>query len=272
MKLRRFLSGLLFGTGCALTFVGLLSVALPSISNPQLQLVLASFAEPSNHAFISLINRFMSFALSQSWRLFFIGLLIGIVGAWLLILFSPRKPLTKRTVPPSEPSPAPQQPVYEPQPMAEAEAPNPFASGVYATQREEPVKAAPPLSFHARPMLEPNKVEEPPLYSFSPDADAQPYFSARLETESRAIQAEVGEASQSGSRILIRPAPAAAEAINEPAAPEPPAAPPAPITAPVLKPSTSPSSPVRTASSSPRIRSTMGRHTSGSVKFPSAHS
>ena len=89
MKFRRFLSGLLFGLGCALAFVGILALLLPAIPNQQLGLVLRSFSMPSDNGAVSLMNRAMSFALSNSVRVLVLGVLIAGPGAWLHIHFSP---------------------------------------------------------------------------------------------------------------------------------------------------------------------------------------
>ncbi|MBR6569409.1 MAG: hypothetical protein IKK75_03045 [Clostridia bacterium] len=287
MKLKRVLSGLLFGMGCALTFIGLLAVLLPSISNPQIQLVINSFSSVSDRPAVNAVNRFMSFAFEQGWRLFLIGLLIAVVGAWLLLLFTPR---TKRPQNPPPvrkvPQPVPVQSVAEPEPQTVFEAPNPFASGHYtAPQGDTPVvKPAPVL--HGKPMLEQNTIEETCEYTLPPDYDAKPYFSPRVETETRAVQASVGDTSQSGSRILIRPTPVATfiqpEAIESENEPEPvttheppnvpaaalvsePISVPSPASLPKHTPHAAPSPALRPAS--PRIRSTMGRHTAGNGRF-----
>ena len=287
MKLKRVLSGLLFGVGCALTFVGLLAVVLPSISNPQIQLVIASFSTVSERPAVNLVNQFMNFAFEQGWRLFLIGLLVAGVGAWLLILFTPQTKRTQKPQPVRRNSPpVPVQHVDESEQQPVFEAPNPFATRRYAAPQDEPPVSKPAPVLHAKPMLEQNTVEVSTEYPITPDYDATPYFSPRVETEARAIQTSVGDESQSGSRILIRPSPVESSAQQEPEPepikePEPvpvsdrppvpvvmPAAErsePSPLPKQVPAPRAVPAPALRPAS--PRIRSTMGRHTSGNGRF-----
>jgi len=263
MKFRRFLSGVLFGTGCALTFVGLLAVVLPAISNQQMDLVLASFSMTSDNRGVALVNRFMSFVLEQNWRVVVLGVMIAAAGGALLAYFQPRKA--------KEPAPIQMQTPPSSTPVRETlqEAPNPFAVAAYHTP--EAAIRKPVSAFHpyAAPMLERNKIESADA---APAAEAVPYFSPRFEAESRAVQTSISEASQSGSRLLFRPEPAAPEKAPEetpvevpPAElsrPVPPPAAPAPKSA-----AEAPNVSTSLLRPSPRIRSTMGRHSASASKM-----
>lgn len=255
MKFRRFLSGLLFGLGCALSFVAFLAIVLPGIDNPQLQLVVASFQMTSAHPAVQAINAFMTFAFQQNWRLLGLGLLILAVGCGLLVHFSPvRKTKTK-----------PSNDVLPPAPPPASEEHNPFAHVSYPDMDPEPLAVQSPIAFHPEPILEPNAIEERQdsfLY------DVQPYFSPRLTAESRAIEADAGLPSQSGSRILVRsicdPIPAQTPVLPaDPAPSEEPEASPVSKTVPLF--STAEPKPIEHPNLPPlapsgRIRSTMGRH------------
>lgn len=242
MKFRRFISGLLFGLGCALSFIGLMAIVLPAIQNPQLQLVLAGFEMPSRQPVVEGINRLMRFILAQNWRVLYLGLFIAGAGAMLFLRFTPKTEVIKEPEPP-QPAPQPVQP--EP-----TEKPNPYAKITY---HQPCMPEHTPHSFHPEPILERNTIDCPePKPEFT--ADMQPYFSPRFGVESHVVETETGAWSQSGSRILIRSVPEpSAESAPEPA-PEIalPAEEPVPP-APVARPSS--------LMTSPRIRSTMGRHT-----------
>jgi len=270
MKFRRFLSGLLFGLGCALIFIGILTTVLPSVPNQQLQLVLGSFSLSSDNAIVQLINRAMSFALEKNWRVLVLGILTAAAGAWLLLSFTPKK---QKTQPKENEKPRPVQPpaVSEPENDIAPKVPNPFAVATYLDHL--PLREArTDVSFirHAAPILEPNRIEEAALpvlpvedASFQMDEKnvqiPEPYFSNRLETESRAIEAERAIPSQSGSSMLIRSTydePSVSKAASLPTiestlTEEVPARPPAPVSTPSAMPPFS-----------PRIRSTMGRKSS----------
>ena len=181
MKFRRFLSGFLFGAGCALTFIGVLAVVLPSMSNRQLKTVLASFAAPSDNTAVTAINRFMTFTLSNGWSVALLGLLTAVAGGFLLYCFQPRRS-SKKTRPssaaPARPRNAPDRSraVRVPAAPVDREAPNPFAAASYQTQRQEQSRPASPIAFHAAPMLERNKIEETPADS---PVEAEPTFAPR---------------------------------------------------------------------------------------------
>lgn len=255
MRFRRFLSGLLFGTGCALIFVGLLALILPLFSNSQLQLVLASFSAPSDRFAVNLMNRAVSFALLYSWRVLLLGVIMACLGAWLMNYFTPKRP--KRH--PAVYQPAPVQPPLPPEPVPamEPEPPNPFAVASYVEPLTVHQNAASPL-YHAAPILEKNRVEE----TNSPVTAAyEPYIPHHLTDEAKAMEAETGTSSPSGNRVMRRsvyerpvqetanqtetaPIPDSASLPNEPA---PRASSSALSTPPVIQ------------APSPRIRSTMGQ-------------
>ena len=255
MKFRKFLSELLFGLGCALAFIGLLTIVLPTIQNPQLQLVLSSFSMTSSNAAVSLINRFMTFALQQNWRVLYLGLLMAGTGAWLLMRFMP--------------APKKNQPIEAPAAVTAPaqsgpEKPNPFAKASVIDIPSAPEYSSKAASIlHSEPILECNRIKEDEPGDF----DAAPYFSPRFSAESRAIETEVGLPSQSGSRILVRSA-------YEPMSSECPATEPTPVVEPETAEGPSPvlAVPAAITPPSPRIRSTMGRHTPGSSNLPLSRS
>jgi len=255
MKIRKFLSGLLFGTGCALSFIALLAIILPGIDNPQLQLVLDSFDMLSEHPAVQLMNAFMTFALQQSWHLLYLGLLILGLGAALLLHFMPKQ---KKDAPVSILPPV--QPKFK-----EPELANPYANISYQELplKEHPVHNTSFLSY-TEPMLERNRIEEKNTKVYS---ETQPYFSPRLKVESQAIETNAGKQSQSGSCILIRNVYEASEISVQIQAKESrtsatPAAPPPPVLSP----------PSEVPAPASRIRSTMGRHSAGSSSFSHFHS
>ena len=264
MKFRRFLSSLFFGLGCALSFIGLLTVILPTFKNPQLQLVLSSFSMTSSNAIVTLVNRFMTFALQQNWQLLYTGLLIAGAGAWLLLRFTPKAPRKEEF----------QGASFSVQPVQEnvapaAEQPNPFAAVSYTSPPATPSSSKASVMLHSEPILERNQIVEEEV----PEPDASPYFSPRFPVESRAIETEAGPLSQSGSRILVRSAydPLVPEILAQPEGvssvpdsnPEPAGTPASTSDLSVPEPITPPS---------PRIRSTMGRHSPGSTNLPLSRS
>lgn len=240
MKLRRFVSGLIFGLGCAFSFLGLMAIILPAIGNPQMQLVLAGFEMSSAHPVVDAINRFMRFVFAQNWRVLYLGLLVAASGAMLFLRFTPKSTAAK------EPAAVP--PVPQPVQPEPAEKPNPYARVTYhLPQVEEKIS----WSFHQEPILERNVIDSPEA---EPAADVQPYFSPRFNIESRAMETETGAWSQSGSRILIRSMPEyepEPEPLPETVLPKPEPVPSSPA----------PAAPPASRMTSPRIRSTMGRHT-----------
>lgn len=263
MKLRRFLSGLLFGIGCALSFVGVLTLVLPEIPNPQLQLVLQSFSLSSDNAAVMLINRAMSFAIANSPRVLALGIIAAIAGACLLSHFTPRQALS--SLPASASSKAiekvsepPSEPVFAAPVQNEPD--NPFAKAVYSDHLPaRPRNAAPSVLTHASPMLEKNRIEESP-------PDTAPYRSARFAEEARSVEAQAAAPSPSGSRALFR---AAAEPAPVQLAEK---APVIPEEAVVSQPPDSPLPSTPVPSLSPRIRSTMGQHGKARSNLPTSRS
>ena len=157
----------------------------------------------------------------------------------------------------------PAEPLWE-QPAPAAARPNPFADMALWDQQFAPAKKQQlpdenPFSVYGGPMLERNRVEETPSYSFTPEAYARPAEPEPVEQPEPAPNS-----------------PSAAETLQPLAMPQPSA----PLTSPVLSaqssiPLTSPASPVSekpepvyTPNEEPdapvqissRIRSTMGRH------------
>lgn len=241
MKFRRFVSGLLFGLGCAFSFLGLMAIVLPAIQNSQTQLILASFEMNSSHSAINAINHFMRFVLAYSWRVFYLGLLAAGSGAMLLLRFTPK--------PKAVEEPQMSEPVPEPLQTPASEKPNPYARVTY---HQPPIEEKICWSFHQEPILRPNTIDIPEP---EPTFEVQPYFSPRFDLESQAMETETGALSQSGSRILIRNMPECIpEPLEEPM-PEFVLSKPEPVSS-----SDTPAVPT-SRMTSPRIRSTMGRHT-----------
>lgn len=178
MKFRRVLSGFLFGAGCALTFIGFISVILPRLSNRQMKLVIASFAAPSDNAVVSAVNRFMTFALANSWSVALLGLMTTAAGGLLLYCFQPRRTAKVRRPAavhaPAQPAPPKPRAVRIPAAPVDQEAPNPFAVAAYQTQKQERSRPAAPIAFHAPPMLERNRIEPEPSAAYP--AEETPSF------------------------------------------------------------------------------------------------
>lgn len=241
MKFRRFLSGLIFGFGCAFSFIGLIGVVLPAIDNPQMKLVVSSFNMPSEQMVINAVNRFMQFVFVQNWRVLYLGLLISAMGAMLILRFTPK--VANKPEPEERPEPMS---VEQPVP---AEKLNPYARITYSSPApDETIHWA----HHQEPILARNPIVET---EEEPESEVQPYFSPRFSAESRAVETETGAWSQSGSRILIRSTPLSeAELVEEPVPPPPP-----PLQPVIPSPALSVPPPIQPPS--PRIRSTMGRHT-----------
>ena len=85
MKFRRFLGGLLFGAGCVVAFIGLLSAVLPLIQNDQLQLVLSSFAMPSHNIVVNAFNVAMTYSLHNCYIVMGIGAGLLLIGLLLML-------------------------------------------------------------------------------------------------------------------------------------------------------------------------------------------
>ena len=104
MKLRRRLSAWLFGLGCAVLFIGLLSLLLPLIANDHLMLVLKSFFAPARKPLVRLINAAMSYALTNAWQVTIAGMLMALAGGVLFCHFDvrpKRRPPAKRAQAPA---------------------------------------------------------------------------------------------------------------------------------------------------------------------------
>ena len=241
MKLRRFISALLFGAGCAMICAGLIALVISRSENQQIQLLLASFFAPAENGFVRAMNAALRFTLHSSGRVVLLGVLTAACGAGLMLYFSPRqrkRPARKRRAMPSSPSPS------------AAKTNNPFAVETHAF----PLPASKPRrtdAFRAAPTPETNGVG----HTAGADDEHAPYDFKRFERESRAIETESRAESQSGSRLLIRtsytpsaPSRDCPRVQSAPPLPDPPAAQAMP--SPVSRPS------------SPRIRSTMGRRDS----------
>lgn len=135
--MRKVISGIILGLGCAAAFLGLLALVLPQIDNAQLQLVLSSFYAPTSQWFIGAVNRLMQFAFANALPLLLTGAGAAIVGAALLTCFHKGE--------------GTQVHVYHSEPPVES---NPFAA---ASPHFEPaVGGDSPLS-HFTPILERNR-------------------------------------------------------------------------------------------------------------------
>lgn len=257
MKIRKVIGGILFGLGCALTFIGLIALILPTIENDQLQLVLSSFDTPSDHLLVNLMNSGMSFALHNGWKVLICGAAVLIVGLLLFTLF------THESAPEPQPSPyrrpMPQhERIWEAQTPIPEQEPNPFADLALWDQQFAPQKSQQPeRSFNAfgGPMLEPNRIDaEQPVYSFVSDEYARP-----TEEET---SVEPAPALADTDEPFLPPVPAfqpiASSQLEKPAdfspAPEPTIE---KKPEPVYTPNEEPDEPVQISS---RIRSTMGKH------------
>jgi len=173
MKLRRTLSGLILGLGCAITFVGLLALTLPTIQNHQLQLVLQTFQAPASNTVIRLINSGMLFAFDHAWQVIGAGAIAALIGGVLVGLLTE---VPKQTVssdvyrrPPEHPASA----AVHSKPESALEKPNPFAVGTFVQEETVDVSSyrfepfirqeihEPSVSAFYKPLLEENRVEEP---------------------------------------------------------------------------------------------------------------
>lgn len=184
MKVRKALSGILLGLGCAIAFIGLLALVLPAIPNEQLHLVLASFDMPSSHPLVSGMNRGMSYALHNGWQVLFWGLFLLMIGVALFVFFSVREPRRRDASAPSRTSEAafPSQPLWEPTPEPR---PNPFADMAkwdsFAPLNPGVQETSFAFARYRSPLLEPNRVEEVPVseqipFESDPTPDANPFI------------------------------------------------------------------------------------------------
>lgn len=176
MKLRKTIGGILFGLGCALTFIGLIALILPSIENDQLKLVLASFDTPSDNALVSLMNSGMSFTLENGWKVLIAGAILLAIGLVLFALFVREPQEEPFTAPYRRPVQQPRSPIWE-SPASVQDQPNPFADFALWDQQFAPQKtqqSESPFASFGGPMLEPNRIEDVPAYRFAPDAYSRP--------------------------------------------------------------------------------------------------
>lgn len=263
MKVRRTLSGILFGVGCALTFIGLLTLILPAVANDQLQLVLASFESPSENPIVQLMNSGMSFALHHSWQVLFTGAALLVVGLICFILFSREKKRIPQQEPYKRPAAAPSEPLWE-QPAPEPARPNPFADMALWDQQFAPVKRQEipdenPFSVYGGPLLERNRIEEIPAYTFTPEAYTRPVEPEPVQQPEPAVDPlpvmeTVQPLTMPSASAPLTPPVLSAESRIPLTPPSPPAS---EKPEPVYTPNEEPDAPVQISS---RIRSTMGRH------------
>ena len=97
MKVRRTIGGVLFGMGCAVTFVGILATVLPMIQNDQLQLVLSSFEMPSSNLIVSAIKGLMTYALHHCYGVLLCGIVMMAAGMGILLSRPRRRSARRRT-------------------------------------------------------------------------------------------------------------------------------------------------------------------------------
>ena len=84
MKFRKTLGVLLTMLGCIAAFLGLAASVLPLLANDQLQLVLDSFATPSQSFLVNGINHLMTFVLNRPLPVLLGGVLAAAGGIALL--------------------------------------------------------------------------------------------------------------------------------------------------------------------------------------------
>ena len=264
MKVRRLISGLLLGAGCALTFAGFLALSLPVVPNMQLQLVPDSFKSPSNHLFGQLVNNGINYTLEHAWQVTIVGALILLLGGILFGFFcSPRDECENEAyrrpageTPPQsvqkshvEKTPAPlwKNPEDEENPFR-SYAPEDFAPA-------QPQTASPvymmdePLTYepYVRPEAQETAAQLNTVSVFS-----APRYALELQRESLAVETISGEYSQSGTKTILRP---------EPPVEEPAPHPFVPLQAPPAHTAIADEAPQQpAAAASSRIRSTMGKH------------
>lgn len=242
MKVRRTLSGILFGAGCAFTFIGLLALLLPCVDNPQLSLVLASFDLPSEHPVVSLMNQGMSYALHNGWQVLFVGLAMLAVGLILLLIFTrePKRSKPRETFGNSVLAYVPEWETPQPSGFET----NPFATAALWEHQFAPAKKQEPenessFTVFGGPMLEPNRIDDEPAPVFTSEVYARP----AAAHDPQPVEKPHEEVS----------APAKPVPLHEPVIPAP-AVPVKPD--PVYTPNEEPNEPTMLSS---RIRSTVGR-------------
>lgn len=189
MKVRKALSGILLGLGCAVAFIGLLALILPAIPNEQLHLVLASFDLPSSHPLVAAMNTGMSFALHHGWQVLFTGLFLLLVGVALFVLFSAQE--SKQHDDAAFYRRAEAQPLWEPRPESR---PNPFADMAkwdsFAPLNPGAQEQTYAFARYRSPLLEPNRVEQPPVLEQTPLENERSDASAFKEPHERKLAPE----------------------------------------------------------------------------------
>ena len=219
MKVRRTIGGVLFGMGCAVTFVGILATVLPMIQNDQLQLVLSSFEMPSSNLIVSAINGAMTYALHHCYGVLLCGIVMMAAGMGILLSRPRRRSARRRTASPySRPVSAPK-PVW-PEEDADWSAwkpgetrSNPFAGAIYEDLPSRKPSPAVPTAYTPPPILPPSNAaaEEPSPY-------ARPF----TEPPPAPVPAEP-PASEPFAAPPVPEPPAAEVAFAPSAVPEPPA-------------------------------------------------
>ncbi len=180
--MRKVISGIILGLGCAAAFVGLLALVLPQISNPQLQLVLSSFYAPTSQWFVAVVNGLMQFAFANALPLLLTGAGAAVVGAALLTCFHKGEGTQVRVYPsepPVESNPfAAASPHFEPAvggdsplshftPILERNQNQTGASNPFARPRQE--AAAPAEAPQEKPPVQNPVPIEPPAPALPPD-------------------------------------------------------------------------------------------------------
>lgn len=301
MKVRKAVSGIAFGLGCSLVFVGLLALILPSIQNDQLRLVLSSFSMPSENLLVNGMNAAMTYALGNCYLVMLIGAAFMLAGALLMFMQEKREAARQRFVrdtvnplhepvafsaasgnewPDDLPPRATENPFADYtlgdmlKPREEATNCNPFAAPsvcadestqAFATRSaaqdhsayERPAGTPkPPLPAHEELQEAFAEVESPKLRQAEHDQVPIPPAPTAFE-QPHAVDTQAQARSQSGSRAIVR---STFSTKAPPVAQEPPAS------TPVLDDPSAPKElPVEQTTGcepvSPRIRSTMGKHT-----------
>ena len=162
-------------------------------------MVIRTFSLSSEQGFVRFINRVMSFALKQNWRVIVVGAAAAAAGAWLYAHFTPKR--TKRDHVSKE------KPAAEKQVAETAVRPpevNPFATGIYLEQHPlRRTDTAIDLVRHASPMLEPNTISDVPAECApSPHSDTSEPDS---KTKS-SLPVQAGQSSRIRSRFQKAPA------------------------------------------------------------------
>lgn len=256
MNVRKALSGLLLGAGCACAFTGALGLIFPHIRNAQFQLVLASFETPSRHWLVNLMNGCMRFVMRNGWIVLLAGLASALAGGWMLWRMlrepAPMHEAYRRPVTPSQGFGSPQ-----PQPAMNPFAGEASAEPLFAPKRQaEPVLDAAASPFAHTPILEPNRIEDAAPDATQASAYARP---ADAPVQTQPLQKPVSSADDSKADLAppeplkpVRPKPAEAVPLSPAAKPSA-----APMMSP---PSLAPKAAASEPSVSSRIRSTMGKH------------